>query len=273
MLRSLWTGASGMIAQQVSLDNIANNLANVNTSGFKKQSTEFSTLLYQKLQRKQTDNNGDPKPTIAQVGLGVRVSGLTSRFVQGQLLETGNDYDFAIEGDGFFRIRMADGTMAYTRNGSFKLSIGSDGGVSLATAEGYNVLGRDGEPITFNPEELDLNQLLTDEYGSFYYPGENGSMQSLGIQIGLAQFNNPEGLYKISGTYFRETANSGEARLEGEDDAILVSMVHSQYLEGSNVQTADEIVNMIVTQRAYEMNSKVITASDEMHQQANNLRS
>ena len=102
MLRSLWTGASGMISQQVSLDNLANNLANVNTAGYKKQTTEFSTLLYQKLQRKQTDNNGDPKPVIAQVGLGVRVSGLTSRFVQGSLLETGNAYDFAIEGDGFF---------------------------------------------------------------------------------------------------------------------------------------------------------------------------
>ena len=163
MLRSLWTGASGMIAQQVSLDNIANNLANVNTSGFKKQSTEFSTLLYQKLQRKQTDNNGDPKPTIAQVGLGVRVSGLTSRFVQGALLESGNAYDFAIEGDGFFRIRMADGSTAYTRNGSFKLSIGTDGTVALATAEGYNVLDRNGEPITFNPEELDINQLQTDQ--------------------------------------------------------------------------------------------------------------
>ena len=160
MLRSLWTGASGMIAQQVSLDNIANNLANVNTSGFKKQSTEFSTLLYQKLQRKQTDNNGDPKPTIAQVGLGVRVSGLTSRCVQGAMLETGNAYDFAVEGNGFFRIGMPDGTTAYTRNGSFKLSISTEG-VALATNEGYNVLDSTGEPIIFNPEEIDLNQLQT----------------------------------------------------------------------------------------------------------------
>ena len=272
MLRSLWTGASGMIAQQVSLDNIANNLANVNTSGFKKQSTEFSTLLYQKLQRKQTDNNGDPKPTIAQVGLGVRVAGLTSRFVQGAMLETGNAYDFAVEGNGFFRIRMPDGTTSYTRNGSFKLSISTEG-VALATSEGYNVLDSTGEPIIFNPEEIDLNRLQTDDYGNFMYPDENGSIQYMGIQIGLAQFNNPEGLNKISGTYYKETPNSGGPRIEGEDSAIVISKIHSNYLEGSNVQTADEIVNMIVTQRAYEMNSKVITASDEMLQQANNLRS
>ena len=272
MLRSLWTGASGMIAQQVSLDNLANNLANVNTSGYKKQSTEFSTLLYQKLQRKQTDNNGDPKPTVAQVGLGVRVTGLTTRFQQGSMLETGNEYDFAIEGDGFFRIGMDDGTIGYTRNGSFKLSIDNDG-VALSTAEGYHVLDRNGEPIIFNPEELDLNQLQTDEYGSFFYPDENGSMTSLGVQIGLAQFNNPEGLKKISGTYYMETPNSGGPRYEGEDEMILTSKIHSNYLEGSNVQVADEIVNLVVTQRAYEMNSKVITASDEMLQQANNLRS
>lgn len=272
MLRSLWTGASGMISQQVSLDNLANNLANVNTAGYKKQTTEFSTLLYQKLQRKQTDNNGDPKPTVAQVGLGVRVSGLTSRFVQGSMLETGNAYDFAIEGDGFFRIGMPNGEIGYTRSGSFKLSMDTDG-VALATAEGFNVLDTQGEPIKFNPEELDLNQLQTDEYGNFMYPDENGSIRMLGIQIGLAQFNNPEGLKKISGTYFTESENSGAPRFEGEDGMLVVSKVHSNYLEGSNVQTADEIVNLIVTQRAYEMNSKVIQASDEMLQQANNLRS
>jgi len=273
MLRSLWTGASGMIAQQTSLDNLANNLANVNTSGYKKQTTEFSSLLYQKLQRKQTDNNGDPKPTVAQVGLGVRVSGLTTRFVQGPMLETGNAYDFAIEGEGFFRIGMPGGEVAYTRNGSFKLSMDTDGGVALATAEGYNVLGSDGEPIKFDPQEIDINRLQTDDYGNFMYPDANGSIQMMGIQIGLAQFNNPEGLKKISGTYYTETPNSGEPRIEGEDTMILTSKVHSNYLEGSNVQTADEIVNLIVTQRAYEMNSKVIQASDEMLQQANNLRS
>lgn len=272
MLRSLWTGASGMVAQQVSLDNIANNLANVNTTGFKKQTTEFSSLLYQKLQRKQTDANGDPKPLIAQVGLGTRVTGLTSRFTQGIMTDTGNEFDFAIEGNGFYRVVTQDGSIAYTRNGSFNLMVSQEG-VTLANSEGFGVLGTDGNVISFNPDEYDINQITTDEYGNFMYPDEVGAMQYMGVQISLAQFNNPSGLAKISGTLFKESDNSGEPRLESEDTALVVSKIHSGYLEGSNVQTVDEIVNMIVTQRAYEMNSKVITASDEMLQQANNLRS
>lgn len=272
MLRALWTGASGMTAQQTSLDNIANNLSNVNTAGFKRQTTEFSSLLYQKLQRKVTDNNGDPKPVIGQVGSGVRVSGLTSIFKQGSMLETGKDYDFCIEGEGFFRVAMPDGTTAYTRNGSFQTAIGSEG-VTLATAEGYQVLSATGEPIVFG-SEYDMSKVSTDEWGNFTYPDEEtGTPMNIGISIGLAQFNNPAGLEKISGSMYRESDNSGESRLEGEDGALRLSKIHSGYLEGSNVQTVDEIVNLIVTQRAYEMNSKVITASDEMMQQANNLRS
>lgn len=272
MIRALWTGASGMTAQQTSLDNIANNLSNVNTTGYKKQTTEFSTLLYSKLQRKVTDNNGDPKPVIGQVGSGVRVSGLTSVFTQGAMLETGQDYDMAIEGNGFFRIQMPDGSLAYTRNGAFNLNIGAEG-VTLSTADGYPVLDSTGAPIAFNSTEIDVTKLSLDEYGQFMYPDETNVPQYIGVQIGLAQFNNPAGLDKLSNSLYKETENSGTARFEGEDAAISVSKIHTRYLEGSNVQTVDEIVNMIVTQRAYEMNSKVITAADEMMQQANNLRS
>lgn len=272
MVRALWTGASGMKAQQTSLDNIANNLSNVNTAGYKKQTTEFSSLLYQKLQREVTDNNGDPKPVIGQVGSGVRVSGLSSIFTQGILQETGNDYDMAIEGNGFFQIQTLDGSIAYTRNGSFKMNI-SEGGVMLSTAEGYPVLDTTGTPIYFSAEEYDVSQLSIDEFGQFMYPDETGAVQYIGVQVGLAQFNNPAGLEKLSGSLFKETANSGTPRLEAEDAMLKTSKIHSKYLEGSNVQTVDEVVNMIVTQRAYEMNSKVITASDEMMQQANNLRS
>lgn len=272
MIRALWTGASGMTAQQTSLDNIANNLSNVNTAGYKKQTTEFSSLLYQKLQREVTDNNGDPKPVIGQVGSGVRVSGLTSIFTQGSMLETGNDYDMCIEGNGFFRVMTLDGSTAYTRNGSFKLNM-TEGGVMLSTAEGYPVLDTTGTPITFSTEEYDISQLSLDEFGQFMYPDETNVPQYLGIQIGLAQFNNPSGLEKLSGSLLRETENSGAPRLEAEDEMLRTSKIHTRYLEGSNVQTVDEIVNLIVTQRAYEMNSKVITASDEMMQQANNLRS
>lgn len=272
MVRALWTGASGMRAQQTSLDNIANNLANVNTSGYKKQTTEFSSLLYQKLQRKVTDHNGDPKPVIGQVGSGVRVSGLSSIFTQGIMQETGNDYDMAIEGNGFFRVQTLDGTTAYTRNGSFKMNI-IDGGVMLSTSEGYPVLDTEGTPISFSTDAYDISKLAIDDFGQFMYPDETGAVQYVGIQIGLAQFNNPAGLEKLSGSLFRETVNSGTPRLEAEDSMLKTSKIHSKYLEGSNVQTVDEVVNLIVTQRAYEMNSKVITASDEMMQQANNLRS
>ena len=272
MMRSLWTGASGMISQQVSLDNIANNLANVNTAGYKKQTTEFSSLLYQKLQRKTYDNNMDPKPVIAQVGSGVRVTGLSSVYTQGQMLETGNKYDLCISGDGFYRVRMSDGNIAYTRNGAFQLAI-SEGGVTLATNEGYAVLDTNGEPVYFNTDEYDVSQLKMDDYGNFMYPDETGVAQYVGVQIGLSQFNNPSGLDKISGSLLLESENSGAPRLEAEDGLLKTSKVISGYLEGSNVQTVDEIVNLIVTQRAYEMNSKVITASDEMMQQANNLRS
>jgi len=273
MVRALWTGASGMNAQQISLDNIANNLSNVNTTGYKKQTTEFSSLLYQKLQTKQTDNNGDPKPVIAQVGSGVRVSGLTSVFTQGNILETGKKTDFCIEGEGFFRVEMPDGSEAYTRNGAFQLAVDNEGGVTVATAEGYAVLDSLGQRIHFGPE-YDTSKLEVDQFGNFTYPDdESGSQMGLGVKFGLAQFNNPSGLDKLSNSYLRETANSGEVRYEDNDTALKASKIHSRYLEGSNVQTVDEIVNMIVTQRAYEMNSKVITAADEMMQQANNLRS
>lgn len=272
MIRALWTGASGMTAQQTSLDNIANNLSNVNTAGFKKQTTEFSTLLYQKLQRKVTDNNGDPKPVIGQVGLGVRVSGLSQIFTQGAMLETGRKFDFCIEGEGFFRVQLPDGTIGYTRNGALQTSMTAEG-VAVCTAEGYSILDDAGQPIIFGPE-YDMAKVNIDQWGNFTYPDEETNVaMNIGVKVSLAQFNNPAGLNKISGSMFRESENSGAPRLEADDPLLTASKVHSGYLEGSNVATVDEIVNLIVTQRAYEMNSKVITASDEMMQQANNLRS
>lgn len=271
MLRALWTGASGMTAQQVSLDNIANNLSNVNTAGYKKQSAEFSTLLYQKLQREVTDHNGDPKPVIGQVGSGVRVAGLTTIFTQGILSETGNDFDMAISGNGFFRIGLPDGTIGYTRNGAFQTAYNGNG-VTLATAEGYPVLGTDGEPISIDAA-YDVSHVVVDEDGNLFYQNpQTDETLDMNMRIGLVQFNNPAGLEKISGTLMRATDNSGAPRLEAEDTALKKSDIITGYLEGSNVQTVDEMVNLIVTQRAYEMNSKVITASDEMMQQANNLR-
>ena len=255
-----------MHAQQTSLDNIANNLANVNTTGYKKETSVFQSLLYSKLQTKVTDNEGNPKPVIGQVGSGVRVASIVSNFKQGNLLETGNDYDMAVDGKGFFMVRLPDGTTGYTRNGSFSLALNPDGSVGIANSDGYQLLDQNGEIIQLDSTK-DISDYSIDEHGYLNDP------EPTDVRVGLAQFNNPAGLLKISGSLFKESAASGEPRVEGQDPAIKSSKIITKYLEGSNVQTADEIVNLIVTQRAYEMNSKVITASDEMLQQANNLRS
>lgn len=281
MLRSLWTGASGMIAQQTNVDTISNNLANVNTVGYKKETVEFKSLLYQKLQTKVTDNNGDPKPVIGQVGSGVRTSAITSRFKQGNMVSTENVFDLAIDGNGFFAVQAQNGETAYTRSGSLVWAIGAEG-MSLANSEGFPVLDVNGEQISV-PMGTDIDRLEVDEAGKIYekvdvkYTNENGEEKSkteyeFRAQIGIVQFNNPSGMTKISGTLFQESAASGEPRMEVDDPALKRSTIRSGYLEASNVQTVDEIVNLIVAQRAYEMNSKVITASDQMLQQANNLR-
>lgn len=270
MMRSLWTGASGMISQQTSVDVISNNLANVNTMGYKKESAQFKSLLYQTIQNKATSNNGEPKPLGIQVGLGVRNTSITSHFTQGSLMETGNDFDFALEGDGFFTIGMPDGSKAYTRNGSFVMAVGNDG-LTLATTEGYPVLDTMGQPIVVD-ERYISSKITIDDAGNFMYPDEDNNDQPLGIAMGLVQFNNPSGLEKGSNSLLFETESSGQARLETEDPNLQRSKVVNKYLEGSNVSAIDEMVNLIIAQRAYEMNSKTITASDEMLQQANNLR-
>lgn len=270
MMRSLWTAASGMQTQQTNVDTISNNLANINTTGYKKESAQFKSLLYQTIQANSTNANGEIKPVGIQAGLGVRTSAIVSQYSQGTLLDTGNDYDFAVQGNGFFMIQMEDGSVGYTRNGSFGVSIGVDG-TTLATAEGRPVLDTAGKPIVFDPE-YDTSLIGVDDYGNFTYSGATGSSEPLGIQIGLAQFNNPAGLEKVSNSILKPTESSGEARLESEDTNLVNSKVINKYLEGSNVQAVNEMVDLIVAQRAYEMNSKTITATDEMLQQANNLR-
>lgn len=270
MVRSLWTAASGMISQQTNIDTISNNLANINTTGYKKETTEFKSLLYQTMQKDSTDSNGDVKPVGIQVGLGVRNSAITSQYTQGSLTETGNDYDFAIDGDGFFMIRTADGSTQYTRNGSFNLTLGANG-LTLADANGNHVLDSTGSTIEI-PVNYAASKITFDEFGNVYYEDAEGQSQPLGKQIGIAQFNNPAGLEKTSNSLLKVTAASGEARIEGTDANLKRSKVLQRYLESSNVQAIDEMVNLIVAQRAYEMSSKAITASDEMLQQANNLR-
>lgn len=272
MMRSLWTAASGMKAQQISLDTISNNLANINTTGYKKETTEFQSLLYQTVQERTHDTNIIEKPIGAQVGLGVRVSAITTVYNgDGELIASDGDFDFGINGDGFFMVEMPDGSMSYTRNGHFIMAVDTNG-MTLTTADGYPVLDTNGNHITFDMN-FDLTTLYFDNFGNIFARGEDGNPVSLNISIGMTQFNNPSGLTKIGDSYLAESAASGAPRVEGIDPALDRSIVKHKYLEHSSVQAVDEMVDMIVTQRAYEMNSKAIQASDEMLQQANNLRS
>ncbi len=269
MMRSLWTAASGMIAQQTNLDTVANNLSNINTTGYKTEAVNFKSLIYQTLQRKSYDSTGEPKPVGAQVGLGVRPAAIVSDFTQGPLLDSGGAFDYAIEGEGFFMVRMNDGSIGYTRNGSFNVSV-TGNGMAMTDSEGNPVLDKDGKEITFDAN-IDSSKITVDQFGNFMYPDENGAAQLMGIQMGLTFFPNPAGLNRTSDTILKESPASGEPTIYTADQ--LNAKIVSGRLEGSNVQAADEMVNMIIAQRAYEMNSKAITASDEMLQQANNLRS
>lgn len=271
MVRSLWTAATGMIAQQTNVDTIANNLANVNTTGYKTEVNEFKSLLYQNIQTKTTKADGTMKPTSAQVGLGVRNSAITSIFKQGNLLDTESDSAFAIDGKGFFSVMGEDGKAYYTRNGNFQWTLGPNNTNMLCTSDGLPVLDMNGKSIALSQEYV-VSEITVNSSGELCYPDDTNNAQSLGIRMGIYQFSNPAGLEKQSDGLFAETAASGQPLSEATNTNLSPSRLVQGYLEGSNVQVVDEMVNMIVAQRAYELNSKAITASDEMMQQANNLR-
>lgn len=270
MVRSLWTAATGMIAQQTNLDTIANNLANVNTQGYKTQVNEFKTLLYQTLQTETTSANGEQKPISAQVGLGTRNSAISTIFKQGSMIASESDTAFALDGRGFFGVRGEDGNTYYTRNGNFLFTLASNGNM-LATTDGNPVLSTTGQPIILNNNYI-LSKITVTSDGQLCYPDAKNNPQPIGINIGVFQFNNPNGLERLADSLYAQTAASGQPINEATNNNVAKTKVLQNYLEGSNVQVADEMVNMIVAQRAYELNSKAITASDEMLQQANNLR-
>lgn len=286
MVRALWTAASGMTNQQTNVDTISNNLANINTTGYKKQTAEFKSLLYQTMQDKSYDNNGNAKPYGIQVGLGVKNSAISTQYTQGTFVETDNNANFAINGKGFFMVQKQDGQVEYTRDGSFQWVIGTQG-LTLATTDGNPVLDTNGQPIVVDSKYGSEN-IYTDEYGNLFNKSTDTTntdstdttntaskvtSEDLGIQIGIAQFNNPGGLYKLSDSLLQQSDASGEALLESTNSSLTKSKIKQGFVEGSNVQAVDEMVNLIVAQRAYEMNSKVISAADQMLQQANNLRS
>lgn len=271
MMRALWTAASGMTSQQTNVDVISNNLANVNTIGYKTETAQFKTLLYQTTQAVTTSANGETKPVGAQVGLGTRNSAITANFVQGAITTTNLNTDFAIDGKGFFAVMNDNGDTVYTRNGAFNWSLGNNGGVMLCTAEGYPVLDVDGAPIELGSEYV-ISKVTIDADGNVCYPDETNNPQAIGIQIGLVQFSNPAGLEKSSNSTYLQTAASGEPIVEAYNDDVKRSVLKQSCLEASNVQVVDEMVNLIVAQRAYEMNSKAIQAADDMLGQANQLK-
>ena len=253
MVRSLWSGATGMNAQQTNVDTIANNLANVNSVGYKAQVAQFKSLLYQNLQSITTTANGDPKPTTSQVGLGVRTASINQIFTQGSLLDSASDTSFAIEGD------------------DFTWAIGANNRMTLTNADGLPVLDTEGRAIVTDAGYIASNLSITED-GQICYPDAQNNPQPIGIQIGTFQFNNPGGLRREGDTLFSVTDASGRVLNESTEPDVQRSRIIQGYLEGSNVQVANEMVNLIVAQRAYEMNSKSITTSDSMLEVANNLK-
>lgn len=270
MMRALWTAASGMTSQQTNVDTISNNLSNINTAGYKSEKAEFKSLLYQNLQSRSTNSDGTNKPVSAQVGLGTRTASITSNFRQGSLTSSDSLTDWAIEGDGFYKIDTGSGGIMYTRNASFQLTPTEDG-TMITTTDGHPVLDVNDKPMIV-PKEYSVSTLAVGANGQLYAKNVEGEQVALGIQVGLVQFANPAGLEKKGSSLFQVTDNSGEAMQESDTPTLKQSKIRQYYIETSNVSAADEMVNLIVAQRAYEMNSKCISAADTMMQQANNLR-
>ena len=261
MMRALWTAATGMQAQQANIDTISNNLANVSTNGFKKSRTDFADLMYQTVRQAGSDSGPDTMlPTGIQMGSGVRQVANSKIHLQGNFQSTGNALDMAIEGEGFFQVTMPDGTISYTRDGSFK----KDGDGRVCTSEGYLL-----EPAITVPQEATDISISSDGQVTVKLPNQTAA-QNIG-QLQVARFVNPAGLDSIGRNLYRETAASGAPTVSnpGVDGAGTIA---SQYLEMSNVQVVEEMVNMIVAQRAYEVNSKAIQTSDTMLEQAANLK-
>lgn len=261
MIRSLWTAASGMNAQQKNIDVISNNLSNVNTIGFKKSRVHFQDLMYQTLREAGAPTTqGTQVPAGIEVGNGVRLSDTQKILSQGSFQNTGNALDLVVEGDGFFQILRPDGTIAYTRDGSFK----RDNIGRMVTSDGFYVY-----PEIFIPEDAVSLAIGADGTIAVLLAGDD-MPQEIG-QIELARFTNPAGLSSEGRNLFAATVASGDPII-GTPGTNGLGEVSQGFLEMSNVQIVDEMVGMIAAQRAYEINSKAIQASDEMLNTANQLR-
>jgi flagellar basal-body rod protein FlgG len=263
MVRSLWSAASGMIGQQASIDTISNNLANVNTSGYKKMRADFEDLIYQTTQVAGTPATEDTVvPVPIQMGHGVKLAATQREFTQGNLQNTENISDIAIQGDGFFRVMTYDGSYAYSRDGSFKI----DSNGQFVTSDGYKLMPELTLPQGFIPETLTVSQ---DGRVSVKVPGQDNPVQ-VG-QLELYRFPNPVGLTAV-GDNLMKLSNASGNPIAGRPGFDGMGKTVHKFLEMSNVSVVRALVNMIVAQRAYEFNSKAIQTSDNMLATATGLK-
>ena len=261
MLRSLYTAATGMLAQQTQIDVTSNNISNVNTIGYKKQRAEFADLFYQVMEYAGVeDGSTQGNPTGIEVGLGSRPTAVTKEFTQGNFKESGNSLDLAISGNGFFQIQLPDGSMAYTRNGAFKL----DGNGTIVNSDGYKLI-----PEITIPENVINISISKDGTISVIQAGETTPNQ-IG-KIELANFVNPAGLHSLGDNLLEQTVASGDA-ITGNPGLEGFGQVRQGFIEMSNVKLVEEMTDLITGQRAYEANSKAVTTSDQMLQTVNQLK-
>jgi flagellar basal-body rod protein FlgG len=263
MIRAMFTAATGMIAQQTNIDTIAHNLANVNTTGFKKSRASFQDLLYETLRPAGGQTAaGNTVPEGIQIGHGVRLASVAKLFTPGALVQTGNEMDLAIEGDGFFQILLPDGTTGYTRDGNFHRS--QDG--TILTSDGLQL-----QPSITVPQ--DALQVSVSQTGviSVRQPGSDTLTEAGTIE--LVRFPNPAGLDASLGRNLLQQTDASGTAVTAQPGIDGIGTIAQGFLENSNVQTVEEIIGMVIAQRAYEANSQVIKTADEMLQIANNVRS
>jgi len=261
MIRALYTAATGMNAQEINVATISNNIANVNSTGYKKSRAEFQDLLYQNLRLVGTlSPNGNQVPTGSQLGLGTKLGSVAKIYTQGDFIQTQNQLDAAITGKGFFQIALPDGTIAYTRAGSFKMNNTGQ----VVTADGLPL-----EPAITIPQ--DALQISIDQNGSVSVTQPGAVAPTVLGTIQLATFQNQAGLQAIGNNAFQQTDASG-APTVGNPNSDDRGKTQQGFLEMSNVSVVEEMVNLISAQRAYEMNSRTVQTADEMLQTANNMK-
>jgi flagellar basal-body rod protein FlgG len=262
MIRALYSAASGMNAQQLNVDNIANNLANANTAGYKARHAQFQDLMYQNVvQPGASAGQQTTVPTGLQLGLGTRASSNEIIFTQGNFTQTDNPLDMVIQGNGFFQVLRPTGDLAYTRDGSFQL----DKNGSIVDSSGDQL-----QPSITVPANAQSVTIAPDGTVSYLLPGQSAAQKAGQIQI--AMFQNPAGLNSIGKNLYQPTDASGEPTVAAPGGQEGAGSLLQGYSEQSNVSIVEEFINLIVAQRAYEANSKVVKAADEMYQQVNNLK-